>query len=380
MPHQNHHGLRTWIEVDRKAVAHNFAVFRGLIPRKTKLMAVVKSNAYGHGLISFSKEVARLGADWLGVDSVTEARALRREGMKLPILVLGYTCPELFAEAAEQDISLTISSFESLTALQKAKCPTPLKVHIKVDTGMHRQGFVLSEQKALMSKVKNQKSKTIVEGLYTHFANAKNPAFPADTRAQIAEFEKWIRAFQKTGLRPLVHTAATAGILLFPESHYDMVRIGIGLYGLWPARETEAFLRDKVTLKPALEWKSIVSEIKTLPKGVRVGYDYAETLARATTLAVVPVGYWHGYPRALSGIGRVLVRGKECKIIGRVSMDMLTIDITDVKRVRVGDEAVLIAKNQSSPASFSGIALLTDSSWYEVATRLNPLIRRIDAA
>ncbi len=371
-------GLRTWIEVDKKAVLHNVGVFRKLIAPKTKLMAIVKSNAYGHDLVQFSKEVERSSVDSLGVDSITEARALRREGIALPILVLGYTCPELFCEAVEKDVSVTISNFDmvryivSLPRLQK-----PLKIHIKVDTGMHRQGFLFEEQKTLMSKIKSQKSKVIVEGLYTHFANAKNPAFPADTRAQIAEFEKWITAFKKAGFKPMVHASATAGTLLFPEAHYGMVRIGIGLYGLWPARETEAFLRDKITLKPALAWKSIISEIKKLQKGARVGYDYAETLARDTTLAIVPIGYWHGLPRSLSSIGQVLMGDTECKIIGRVSMDMLTIDITKVKRPRIGDEVTIIGKNQTSPASAKGIALLTDSSWYEVVTRLNPLIKRI---
>ncbi len=383
LPERN--GLRTWIEVDKKAVLHNVGVFRKLIAPKTKLMAIVKSNAYGHDLVQFSKEVERSGVDSLGVDSITEARALRREGIALPILVLGYTCPELFCEAAEKDVSVTISNFDmvryivSLPKLQK-----PLKIHIKVDTGMHRQGFLLQQQKTLITQITNHKSQIVVEGLYTHFANAKNPAFPTDTRAQIAEFEKWITAFKKAGFKPMVHASATAGTLLFPEAHYDMVRIGIGLYGLWPARETEAFLRGKITLKPALAWKSVISEIKKLPKGSRVGYDYAETIARPaeggardTTLAIVPIGYWHGLPRSLSSIGQVLVGDTECKIIGRVSMDMLTIDITKVKHPHIGGEVTIIGRNQTSPASAKGIALLTDSSWYEVVTRLNPLIKRI---
>ena len=370
-------GLRTWIEIDREAIRHNFFVFRGLISKKTKLMAVVKSNAYGHGLVDFSNEMEKLGADFLGVDSITEARALRREGIKTPILVLGYTMPELFSEAAENDISLTVSSFEALDALKNAKFARPLKIHIKVDTGMHRQGFLLSQQKTLMSKIKTQKAEIIVEGLYTHFANAKNPAFPADTRAQIAEFEQWIVTFKKAGLKPMVHAAATAGAMLFYEAHYDMVRIGIGLYGFWPARAARALLQDKKSLCPVLEWKSIISEIKKIPKGARVGYDFAEMLQANTTIAIIPVGYWHGLPRALSSIGGVVIKEKECKVLGRVSMDMLTVDVTGVKNLRVGDEAVIMSKNQKSLASAEGISLLTDSSWYETVTRLDPLIKRI---
>lgn len=371
-------GLRTWIEVDRKAIKHNFSVFRSLISKQTKLMAVVKSNAYGHGLVDFSHEMARLGADFLGVDSMAEARALRREGITLPILVLGYTMPELFREAAENNVSVTVASFETLTALKKVTFKKPLKVHIKVDTGMHRQGFLLSQQKTLMANIKNQKSKIGVEGLYTHFASAKNPAFPKDTRDQIAEFEKWITAFKKAGLKPIVHAAATAGTMLFPETHYDMVRIGIGLYGLWPAREVKEFLKEKIALRPVLEWKSIVSEIKRVPTGTRIGYDLTETLQKDSTIAIIPIGYWHGYPRALSSIGRVIIKGKECKIIGRVSMDMLIVDVTGVTNLNVGDEAVMLGRNQALSASAECIAALSDGgSWYEVVTCLNPLIKRI---
>lgn len=378
MSRTEQYGLRTWIEVDQQAIKHNFAVFRGLIPKKTKLMAVVKSNAYGHGLIGFSQEMEKLGTDWLGVDSMTEARALRREGLTLPILVLGYTMPELFAEAAENDTSITVSSFETLDSLKKTKLSIPLKVHIKVDTGMHRQGFLLEQQKTMVEQITNRKLPVIVEGLYTHFANAKNPGFPKDTRDQIVQFEQWISAFKKTGFKPLVHASATAGTTLFSETHYDMVRIGIGLYGFWPAREVREFLKDKISLHPALEWKSIISEIKKLPKGARVGYDFAETLQKESTLALIPIGYWHGYPRSLSSIGRVVIKGEECKVLGRVSMDMLTVDITtSVKNTKVGDEVIIIGKNQESPASAEGISLITDSSWYEVVTCLNPLIKRI---
>ncbi len=369
MSHTARQGLRNWIEIDRKAIAYNFKVFRGLIPKRTKLMAVVKSNAYGHGLVDFAQEVERLGADFLGVDSMTEALALRRQGITIPILVLGYTLPELIAEAAEKNISLTVSSFEALEAIQKARLPKPLKVHIKVDTGMHRQGFLLIQQKTLLSKLKTQTAKIKVEGLFTHFAAAKNPAFPKDTQNQVAEFTQWIGAFKKAGLTPILHAAATAGTLLFPETHFDMVRIGIGLYGYWPAQEVKAYLKDRLTLMPLLVWKSLITEIKSLKKGSRVGYDLTETLTSDSRVAVVPIGYWHGYPRSLSSIGRVVVRGSECRVLGRVSMDMLTIDTTNVPNARVGNVVEIILDETT--------ASLADSSVYELITRLNPLIKRL---
>ncbi len=378
----DHSGLRTWIEVDRKAVQHNFGVFKKLISPKTKLMAVVKSNAYGHGLIDFSKEMEKLGADFIGVDSITEARALRREGIRMPILVLGYTMPELFTEASENDISVTVSTLETLDAIARTKFAKPLKVHIKVDTGMHRQGFQIHDLSRVM-KILNSKflihnsSSILIEGLYTHFANAKNPAFPKDTKEQMTEFLKWIFAFRKAGIHPIVHASATAGVMLFPQSHFDMVRIGIGLYGLWPAPEVREYLKKRISLKPALIWKSILTEIKKLPKGSRVGYDLTETMEEDSTIGIVPIGYWHGYPRALSSIGRVFIQGKECRVLGRVSMDMLIVDVGGVSKPKVGDEVVVMGGSEDSPVSAMGLARAIDVSWYEVVTRLNPLIKRI---
>ncbi len=376
-PRESRSGLRTWIEVDRKAIRHNFDVFKSLISPKTKLMAVVKSNAYGHGLIDFSREVEKLGVDFIGVDSITEARALRREGVKLPVLVLGYTMPELFVEASENDISLTISTLESLDAIAKTKFAKPLKIHIKVDTGMHRQGFLAEDMPKILDKLKVKSEKLKVEGLYTHFASAKNPALPKDTKEQMTELLKWVFAFKKAGMHPLVHASATAGVLLFPQAQFDMVRIGIGLYGLWPAPEVREYLKEKITLKPALIWKSILTEVKKLPKESRIGYDLTETMEEDSTIGIVPIGYWHGYPRALSSIGRVFIQGKECRVLGRVSMDMLIVDVGGVSKPKVGDEVVVMGGSEDSPISAMGLARAIDVSWYEVVTRLNPLIKRI---
>lgn len=370
-------GLRTWLEIDCRAIEKNYRLSRSLIAPKTKLLAVVKSNAYGHGLVDFAKELERLGADWFGVDSVMEGLALRREGIKAPILVLGYTLPDKFTEAAENNISLTVSNFETLKALEKSHFSKPLKIHIKVDTGMHRQGFLLKEQKALSAKLKAQNSKFTIEGLFTHFAAAKNPAFPEYTKKQIAEFEQWRNAFKKAGFLPICHASATAGAMIFPEANFDMVRIGIGLYGLWPAKEIESYFTGRIYLTPALSWKTIISEIKELPKGAKIGYDLTETLRKKSRVAVCPIGYWHGYPRALSSIGFVLVNGKRAKILGRISMDMISIDITDIKKVKVGDEVVLIGRQGKEEITAGEIGNLTDTSHYEIVTRLNPLMKRV---
>ena len=199
--------MRTWIEVDKKALAHNYKSLRTLLSPKTMFMAVVKSNAYGHGLVDFSREISRLGADWIGVDSIVEATALRKAGILKPILVLGYTLPEMLTVAVEYDVSVTVSTFETLAAISKMRtlvgvnglakndASKKLKVHIKVDTGMHRQGFQNDQIGKLFVVLGGLKNKIVVEGLFTHFAAAKNPSFPLQTQNQIKFFDEWRGGF-----------------------------------------------------------------------------------------------------------------------------------------------------------------------------------------
>ena len=372
-------GLRTWIEINKKAIKHNFLVFRSLINKKTKFMAVIKSNAYGHSFIDFAFEMEKLKADFLGVDSITEGLALRKEGIRLPILVLGYTLPEMVYVAAENNISLSVSTFESLQYIVKnqKKLKKTLNIHIKVDTGMHRQGFLMSDSKKVLEYLSSKLNNKIhVEGLFTHFATAKNPSFPKHTKGQIDEFKLWINVFKQAGFNPISHSAATAGTILFPEAHFDMVRVGVGLYGLWPAKEVKTAFEKRISLMPILSWKSLISGIKKLPKGSRLGYDLTEFLSKDSTVAVVPIGYWHGYPRSLSSKGVMLVKGVECKVLGRVSMDMICIDVSKVKNLHVGDEVKVIGNDSNSTCSMEGISGILDVSWYETVTRLNPLIKR----
>lgn len=367
--------LRTWIEINKGAVKNNHSTFRKLINPGCFLMSVVKSNAYGHGLVDFSRIVEKLGVDWLGVDSITEGESLRKAGIKIPILVLGYTLPFKIKNAIENNISLTISDFETLKNLKKIK-GGKLKIHLKIDTGMHRQGFFVSEIPEVIKVLKSCPA-VVLEGVFTHFSSAKNPAFPAVTNKQIEEFKKAVEIIEGAGFKDFIkHVAATAGVIIFPQSHFDMVRVGIGMYGIWPAKETYEAFKNKIKLEPVLSWKTIVGPVKSLPKGSRVSYDLTEELNRDSKIAILPVGYWHGFPRALSSIGRVLIKGKEAKVLGRVTMDMIIVDITGIKDVKMGDEVVLIGKSGKAEISADTLAYLTDGSSYEIVTRLNPLMKR----
>lgn len=369
-------GLRTWIDIDTKAISHNVGVFRSLLKKETKLCAVLKSNAYGHSLIDFAK-VIETQVDMIAVDSITEALALRKEGIRAPLLVLGYTLPEMLSAAIEHDIAVSISHQDHLDACRAHVSEKPLKIHLKVDSGMHRQGFLPDQKEAVLQALRALESRVVVEGVYTHFASAKNPAFPEYTKKQIAVFVEWRDALIAAGYTPCVHASATAGTLLFPEAHFDMVRIGIGLYGLWPSAETKAAREGRVTLQPVLSWKTLVSEVKRLKKGDKIGYDCTEILWRDAVVGVCPIGYWHGYPRALSAIGHVIVRGVKARVLGRVSMDMITVDLTEVGEVAVGDVVALIGEEARAAVTAPWLSGLIDMSYYELVTRINPLIRRI---
>ncbi|PJC70062.1 MAG: alanine racemase [Candidatus Tagabacteria bacterium CG_4_8_14_3_um_filter_41_8] len=369
-------GLRIWIEINKKAAKNNYQIFRNLIGKNCLLMAVVKSNAYGHGLVDFSRLMQKFGIDWFGVDSITEALALRESGIKKKILVLGYTLPERLKDAAENNISLTVSSLAHLAALSKLKFRQFPRIHLKIDTGMHRQGFSPKELPSALNLIKKLKNKTVAEGIYTHFAAAKNPSFPADTLGQLRLFDAAVNTVKKAGFNPIRHASATSGTIIFPQAHYDLVRVGIGLYGLWPSKEVQAAFGAQIKLKPILLWKAVIGEIKKAARGERIGYDFTETLSRPTTIAVIPIGYWHGFPRALSGIGRVLIKNKPAKVLGRVSMDMISVDVSGIK-AKIGDEAILIGKDGKNTVSADDIADLCSTSSYEIISRLNPLIKRI---
>jgi len=371
-------GVRTWIEVDKKALEHNLKEFLKIISPKTKMMAVVKSNAYGHGLVQVSSFLSsnesfkRRG--WFGVDSVVEALRLRQEGIQNQILVLGSTLSSRLAEAAEKNVAITISNFESLRFLEKAKGKPAF--HIKIDTGMHRQGFLPPETSKLIKTLKN--FKLAPQGIYTHFASAKDIAYPTYTLEQYKKFNDAALEFRNSGFTNLIrHASASGGTLLFPQTHANLVRIGMGLYGYFPSLESKTQRGEEVLLKPVLSWRTLISEIKKIPKGSYVGYDLTERVGKDTRTAILPIGYWHGYDRGLSGIGETLVRGKRAKVLGRVSMDMIVVDVTNIPGAKIGDEVVLIGKQGQETIGADELALKIGTTQYEFLTRINPLIKKL---
>ena len=357
---------RTWVEIKKAALRHNYDAVRRRLAKGALLMAVVKSNAYGHGLTGAAKIFSEGGAEWLAVDGLEEAAELKAAGITAPVIVLGATLPENFRAAAAMGITITVSTRVWLEAIARmAKSP---KFHLKIDTGMHRQGFLPLEIGRVIEIIKRQKgAREALTGIYTHFAAAKDPIYPYFTEQQFEEFMRVAELFKRAGFINLFrHCAASAGTLLNKKYHLDGVRVGMALYGYFPSREIEAALGEEIKLKPAMDWKAVITEVKDVPDGAYVGYDLTERLRGKRKLAVVPVGYWHGLPRTLSSRGRFVVKGKPVRIVGRVSMDMTVIDVTGIA-VAVGDEAIFDIQHGIDTSEMIP---------YEFLSRINPLIER----
>lgn len=365
---------KVFVNINSQALRSNIRTFRKLVGPKVKVLAVVKSNAYGHGIFSFSKLADKFGVHGFCVDSVIEGEKLRREGIKKPILVLGPTFKQFLPTAAKYKLIVTVSNFDALAELAKSKIRP--EFHLKLDTGMRRQGFYLSDVLKAIRKIRGAKLSTFLTGVYTHFASAKDMNYPTFTENQFAEYQKAVKLLHKAGfVKILKHAAATGGTMINRKYHLDAVRIGIGLYGLFPSAELSV-QTPKLKLKPVLSWHTMVSEVKPIKAGDFIGYDLTERVSKPSKIAVLPIGYWHGYPRALSGIGEALISGKRARILGRVSMDLIVVDITGIKCKR-GGKATLIGKQKGEEITAYEVARKHGASYYEVITRINPLTERV---
>ena len=377
--------MRTWIEIDQQALLHNLEQFLLLAPA-SRIMCVVKSNAYGHGLREIASILQHASPYthhrlWFGVDSIDEAVALREQGITLPVLTLGYVPLDRLAEAVARDIRLTVYNPETLQSLSNLKLQnlsSAIRVHVKVDTGASRQG-ILPQQ--LLDFIRAIPPGVELEGLCTHFANIEDTTDHSYARLQLERFQKAIADLEAAGISvPIKHTACSAAAVLFPETHFDMVRLGISLYGIWSSKETlvsAGSRSDNFTLRPVLSWKTRVAQLKTIPAGTPVSYGLTERVSRESRMAVIPVGYFDGFDRRLSSIGNVLIRGKRAKIVGRVCMNMMMADVTDIPEAALEDEVIFIGKQGNEQISADEVAQKSGTIAYELLARLNPLLPRI---
>jgi alanine racemase len=374
--YQNMYDTRTWIEIHNDALIRNCEAVRAFLPPHVKLMSVVKSNAYGHDFLHVAR-IIQGSVDAFGVDDIDEALALRMYAhVQKPILCLGYTLTTRLVEAAEQDVSVMLSSLDTAGVLRHMSFAKPLRVHIAVDTGLHRQGFSWDQREKLLALLIELGQKIQIEGLYTHFAIAEEPGHPYNDQ-QLALFMKWKDFFKSHGFTPLSHTASTAALLAHTEARFDMVRMGIGTYGLWPSTQVQALVGGQVPLEPVLSWKALVSEVKVLKKGDYIGYDLTEQMPHDGKTAVIPVGYSDGLPRSLSSQGEVLIGGFRAKIMGRISMDVTVVDVSHIPDVKQNDVVTFIGRSRGDEITVEEFARKAGTINYEAVTRINPWIRRV---
>lgn len=366
---------KTWIEISKTALISNVSVLKSRLSRECKFMAVVKANAYGHGI----KEVASIldktqSVDWYGVDSLFEGKKLRANGVTKPILILGYVPSEEVSDAIGADLDLTVYNFETIELIKKIN--KKARVHIKIETGTQRQGVQKENLDDFAKRIKEAEN-IIVVGVSTHFADLEDAAGASFAGDQLENFKTALSVLKKHGIKPEIrHAAPSAGILRLPVSHFDLVRAGISLYGYWPSLNTKIAAND-VKLLPALAWKTIIAQIKNIPSGTPVGYGLTEKAGRKSRIALLPIGYYDGFDRGLSSIGEVLIGGMRCKVIGRVCMNMIMVDITRVPKVDLEAEAVIIGRQGAEEVTADEIAKKTNTIAYEVLARLNPLIPRL---
>ncbi|MDP3953836.1 MAG: alanine racemase [bacterium] len=363
---------KTWVEISKSALKNNVNAVRKLLKPETKLMAVVKSNAYGHGPATAGLFL-KYGADWLGVDNIDEAIELRRAGIKKPILILGYTPPERINKGRIYDLRFTIYDegiFNKLTANK----PESYKLHLKIDTGMSRQGVPVND---LPKFVKKLPEGFQFEGVFSHFANADNLKDRTYPDFQMSEFDKSLGLLASKGIIPQMrHMAATTALFTMLGSHFDMVRTGIALYGLWASPDFAGKFK-KAGIKPVLSWKTRVVQMKKIKKGTPVGYGITERVKKDTKIGILPVGYYDGYNRVLSSRGEVLIDGARCRVIGRMSMNLMVVDISKSGNVKIWDEAVLIGKQGKEHVTAEELAEKSGTISYEIVSRINPLLPRI---
>jgi len=368
-----------WIELDSDAPDHNLQELRRCAKQDVLFCAIVKSNAYGHGV----SQMIRLlqSADWFAVNSLEEGIELRELGVEKPILLLGHVPIAHLEDAVHADLRLTVYNRETIEALSRIEtADTPVKVHVKVETGTARQGVLPEEVPDFVHFI--QKNRGIqLEGISTHFANIEDTLNHEYAEKQLATFKEVLEVLRKDGVKPpIVHTACTAASILFPETHYSMLRAGIGLYGLWPSRETYlSALMGKLyvpKLRSILTWKTRIVQIKKLREGSYVGYGCTYRTTRPTNLAVLPVGYADGYDRNLSNTAYVLVNGKRASVIGRVCMNLTMIDVTDIPDVKLENEVVLLGSWGDERITAELMANWAGTINYEIVTRISPSLER----
>ena len=373
----------SWCEISAAAIAANIANLRRGLSAGTLLGIVVKSNAYGHGLVLCAREFAAAGADWLVVNAATEAQALRRACIEVPIYICGPLFPEDASVVADCRAEVAVSDEQTVEALARAgrASGNDIGVHIKLETGTNRQGVPPGEALALGQRLQALEG-VALRGLTTHYADIEDTTEHDFALGQLQALNEAAAAFRAAGLpQPVVHSANSAATLVCPQTHADLVRVGISAYGLWPSGETYATAmerhlaagnEDMPSLLPVLNWRARVAQVKEVSEGAYIGYGRTFRAAHHMRIAVLPVGFYEGYDRRLSNVGQVLIGGVRAPVRGRICMNMAMVDITHIPDVRPGAVATLLGSDGEDQITAEQWGRWMNSIHYEAVSRIPP--------
>jgi len=361
-----------WAEINLDNLKKNYEKVREIIGNR-KLIAVVKSNAYGHGSVEIAKELENLGADYLAVRNLEEGIELRSEGVEKPILIMGYVFPKQVNYIVEFSLTPTILSLEFAEELQRflETYGERIKVHVKIDTGMGRLGVPYKDSIEFIKKLTEFKNIEI-EGIYSHFSTAdeEDKSF---TEEQFKRFMYVVDELEREGIKiPLKHIGNSATVIDLPKFSLDGVRIGIMLYGLKPS----IFVRE-INLHPVMSIRAKIIFLKRVDKGTPISYGRKFYTERESIIATIPMGYSDGYPRALTNIGEVIVKGRRVRVVGRVCMGKFMIDVTDIPDLKVGDEVTIIGRDGEEEITATEIAEKLDTINYEIVSRISRSVPRV---
>ena len=364
-------GRSTFAAIDAAALRANLAALRAVLPAHVAVLAVVKANAYGHGAALVAPIFEAAGADYLGVATIEEGVELRAAGVRKPILVLTGARAGDVAACHEHQLSVAVLHRDMVRELAGSRNPTPLRVHIKIDTGMGRIGVLPAELPALLDDVRRA-GRFHIDGIYSHFANADSVDHEYSDY-QLRVFRQAVETLAGAGERPqCVHIANSAAVLSRPDTHFTMVRPGIILYGVPPAPR----LADD-SFRPAMRLVTHILELKAVPSEFSISYGQTFVTRRPSLIATLPIGYADGYSRKLSNRAAVLIRGQRAPVIGAVCMDLTMVDVTEVDGAQLGDEVVLWGRQNGAEISVTEVAAWQETIAYEVLTGVSQRVPRI---
>ena len=369
----------SYIEISKENLVHNIKQFRGFLKKTAKIAGVVKANAYGYGDLEVVKIIGPY-VDYLQVDSIEECERIRKVTKK-PILIFGYLNEDGIRRAIKVSAILSAFDFAHLLKINQIAglLKTKIKVHLAIDSYLGREGILPHQVNTMIVEIKNLKN-IVLDGVYSHFANIEDTMNFTHANRQIGIYEECVDAFKNNGFPNInTHISATSGILVYEKSNgiNNIVRLGIGLYGMWPSDHLAFLNKKKIFLKPALKWVTHIAQVKILPSGYPIGYGLTYITKKNTKIAVIPQGYADGLSRTLSNNGEVLIRGKKAKILGRVAMNMVVVDVSHIADVSPEDEVVILGEQGKNKITAEDIAKRIDTINYEITTHISSLLPRI---